>query len=193
MGENGKKKTMAKSYGHCFGGTYHLLDVVGGTERIVLVAGVDVVHFAGVLVATEVGDRREGGGSRRGGDEGIGGSDHGRRRGRTLDGEAGTVGFAVTVGIGTRLGPGLKLLAGVALGHGPGLAFLKGGAGASLAGIGVGLVGSIAVERVAEGAALTSGGILILMVIHGGRRGDKRLLLVIIAMETDVLGVFRFD
>ena len=184
-----------KDWATATAGTYHLLDVVGGTERIVLVAGVDVVHVAGVLVATEVGDRREGGGSRRGGDEGIGGGNHGRRQrrgGRTLDGEAGTVAaVVVAVGIGTRLG--LKLLAGVALGHGSGLAFLKGGAGASLAGIGVGLVGSIAVERVAEGAALTSGGILILMVIHGGRRGDKRLLLVIIAMETDVLGVFRFD
>ena len=168
--------------GHCFVGTYHLLDVVGGTERIVLVAGVDVVHVACVLVATEVGDRREGGGSRRGGDEGIGRGDHGRRCGRTLDGKAGTVAVAVAIGIGTRLGPGLKLLAGVALGHGPGLALLKGGTGASFAGIGVGLVGSIAVERVAEGAALTSGGVLILMVIHGGRRGGKWLLLGLLGL-----------
>ena len=153
-------------------GTYHLLDVVGGTERIVLITGVDVVHVAGVLVATEVGDRREGGGSRRGGNEGIGGGDHGRRQrrgGRTLDGEAGTV--AVAVGIGTRLR--LKLLAGVALGNGSGLAFLERGTGTILADIGIGLVGSIAVERVAEGAALAGGIILILilMVIHGSSEG----------------------
>ena len=170
-----------KDWATAIAGTYHLLDVVGGTERIVPVTGVDVVHVASVLVATEVGDRREGGGSRRGGDEGIGGGNHGRRQrrgGRTLDGEAGTVAavaVAVAVGIETRLG--LKLLAGVALGHGSSLAFLEGGTGTSLAGIGIGLVGSIAVERVAEGAALTSGIVLILMVIHGGGRGGKRLLL----------------
>ena len=166
-----------KDWATAIAGTYHLLDVVGGTERIVPVTGVDVVHVASVLVATEVGDRREGGGSRRGGDEGIGGGDHGRR-GRTLDGKAGTVAavaVAVAVGIETRLG--LKLLAGVALGHGSSLAFLEGGTGTSLAGIGIGLVGSIAVERVAEGAALTSGIVLILMVIHGGGRGGTRLLL----------------
>ena len=160
-----------KDWATATAGTYHLLDVVGGTERIVLVAGVDVVHVAGVLVATEVGDRREGGGPRRGGDEGIGGGNHGRRQrrgGRTLDGEAGTVAaVVVAVGIGTRLG--LKLLAGVALGHGSGLAFLERGTGTILADIGIGLVGSIAVERVAEGAALAGGIILILilMVIHG--------------------------
>ena len=161
--------------GHTTVGTYHLLDVVGGTERIVLVAGVDVVHVASVLVATEVGDRREGRGSRRGGNERIGGGDHGRRqrRGcRTLDGKAGTVAVvAVAVGIGTRLRLRLKLLACVALGHGSGLAFLESGTGTILGGIGVGLVGSIAVERVAEGAALAGGIILILMVIHDGSRG----------------------
>lgn len=135
-----------------------------------------------MLVATEVGDRREGGGSRRGGDERIGRGNHGR----TLDGEAGTV--AVAVGIGTRLRLRLKLFAGVALGHGSGLAFLEGGTGTILAGIGVGLVGSIAVERVAEGTALTSGGILILMVIHGSSRGSKRLLLLDIIIDGDRVG-----
>ena len=51
--------------------TYHLLDVIGGAERILLVQVIDVVHLAVELVAAaEVGYRREGVGvrpARRGG------------------------------------------------------------------------------------------------------------------------------
>lgn len=149
-----------------------------------------------MLVATEVGDRREGGGSRRGDNEGIGGGDHGRRQrrgGRTLDGEAGTVAVvAAAVGIGTRLR--LKLLAGVALGHGSRLAFLERGTGTILADIGIGLVGSIAVERVAEGAALAGGIILILilMVIHGSSEGVSGCCWMQLSTEQKSVG-FRFD
>jgi len=114
--------------------TYHFLDVIGGAERIVLVTLVNVVHLARVLVALEVGDRREGGGSRRGGDEEVGGGSRRRRRRRTLlelglEGDAGDV--VVAIASGTRLPLG------VALGHGSGLALVKGERVLTLAGIGV--------------------------------------------------------
>jgi hypothetical protein len=144
--------------------TYHFLDVIGGAERIVLVTLVNVVHLARVLVALEVGDRREGGGSRRGGDEEVGGGSRRRRRRRRtllelgLEGDAGDV--VVAIASGTRVPVG------VALGHGSGLALVKGERVLTLAGIGVLAKVGVRAEVGAKGTASIPRTRKILKVIH---------------------------